>query len=127
MVYTERIIDWMENPKECLTEKHISDCQKKIGTGSVDIASLLSDEKIHCLTFKYGFLIFELKRDVCYIYVYYRADNSEWTAEDSWDMYIEFLKANGINTIRMETKLPPEFWEKNYGFELSFHIMEKRI
>ena len=127
MIYTKRLLEWMENPKECLTKEHIEDCQEKLGEGSCDIASLLKDENVHCCTFKYGFLIFELKSNICYIYVYYRAENSEWSAEDSWDMYIEFLKVNGIDTIRMETTLPPEFWEKSYGFKHSCHIMEKRI
>ena len=77
----------MQNPKECLTENDIKDCQEKLGQGSCDIASLLEDKNIHCLTFKYGFLIFELKGSICYIYVYYRAENSEWTAESKWDRY----------------------------------------
>ena len=126
MQLTQGIIEFMEDPRECITLKHIEDYQDKVSS-SVCIESLLSDENMHCITFKYGFLIFEIKNALCYIYVYYRAENSEGSAKDAWNMFMDFLKINGVNTVRMETQINPDFWIKNYGFNLSSHLMEKRI
>lgn len=116
----------MENPRDCLTVEHIEDYQNKVKS-SVSIESLLKDENMHCITFKFGFLIFEIQKSICYVYVYYRADDSVWSAKDAWDAFMDFLRVNGVNTIRMETEIHPDFWIKNYGFKLNCYLMEKRI
>jgi hypothetical protein len=125
-MYTEEIVEMMENPKECLTVDMINDCQSRIHTG-IDINRLLYDKEVNCFTFDKGFVIFEIKKGICYIYVYYRNDDCKWTAKELWENFISFLKVNGVDIVRMETTIKPEFWEKKYGFKLGAYLMEKRI
>ena len=86
-----------------------------------DMKELLGSGDMPLVEFEDGWLEFEIKDNVAFIYTSYFKDDK--LSKKVWNAFIKETKKQGCNRVEMITQRNPKVWEKAYKFKLKESIM----
>ena len=136
MIYTDYIRKYCMESPSILSKEDLKVFDKLVYKDNGKTLKYLWENPYNTvLIFDKGFVIFKLfeldieKSIACELSVLYKIKGSK--ADKYWKRIIKefwnFLKVNKCKKVIMWTKLNPDFWSKNYGFELKKYEMELEL
>tara|TARA_R100000008_G_scaffold45805_1_gene26936 strand:+ start:548 stop:961 length:414 start_codon:yes stop_codon:yes gene_type:complete len=137
MIFTDFIRKHGMEPPSVLDDKDFKIFDKKVwNDGGKTLNWLVYNPDNVTLFFKGGFVCFKIgvrnfngydNDTVCEVMAFYRGKNCPHSRDTLLKHFWHFLKVNKCTKVNMSTKIKPEFWINNYGFELVRYEMELNL